>query len=114
MQDAPGALRSAFDLPGPLLLVQGLLMSQAPALLTELLAMVEKLRGLSLKPLLDSLTGTQGAIAGLDIEQVKASVTTFRASATDLVEKLDKTVLGVRAAQGAGSPLSAAKGLFGR
>lgn len=45
--------------------------------------MLEKLQGVSLQPVLDALAGTQGKIAGLDVEQIKTPVNTFMESAKE-------------------------------
>eukprot|EP00429_Kryptoperidinium_foliaceum_P042713 CAMPEP_0176115130 /NCGR_PEP_ID=MMETSP0120_2-20121206/57817_1 /TAXON_ID=160619 /ORGANISM="Kryptoperidinium foliaceum, Strain CCMP 1326" /LENGTH=339 /DNA_ID=CAMNT_0017449367 /DNA_START=63 /DNA_END=1082 /DNA_ORIENTATION=- len=98
LQTAPATVRSAFDLPAPLCALQSVLMSQVPQLLTDLLGMLEKLQGVSLQPLMDALTGTQGKVAGLDVAMIKTPVNAFMEPAKDLVDKLDKTVSGAKLA----------------
>jgi len=113
LQTAPGAVKSAFDLPTPLCALQSVLMSQAPQLMTELLCMLEKLQGVSLQPVMDALAGTQDKIANLDVEQIKSPVNTFTESAKELVEKLDKTVSAAKLASGGGMKMPGGMGGLG-
>jgi len=111
LSTAPGAVKSAFDLPTPLCALQSVLMSQAPQLMTDLLGMLEKLQGVSLQPVMDAMASTQDKIANLDVEQIKTPVNTFMESAKELVEKLDKTVSAAKLASG--MPAGLPKGLPG-
>jgi len=93
---APDKVKSAFDVPVPLCFLQSVLMSQAPQIMTDLLGMIDKLKGVSLQPLMNSLNGSKDMIANLDVNAVKTPVNTFVESATGLVDKLDKTVSGAK------------------
>jgi len=115
LTSAPDTVRRAFDMPGPLSLIQGVLMSKAPQLMTDLLAMVETLKGFSLKPVLVGLSSTQGSLGGLSAAQdtLKNPVEKFTDSAAGLVDQLDATVTAARMAGGAAGVMGAVAKMFG-
>jgi len=106
---APDTIRMAFDVPTPLCFLTSVLLSQAPAALTQLLEMVEKLKGVDMQPVLTMLSDTSDTILGLNVADVKAPVEDFGGFAKDKVEGLDKLVQTAKSAGG----LSAMAGKLG-
>lgn len=110
---APDTVKAAFDVPQPLCMLQSILLSQAPAIMTDLLGLIDKLKGASLQPLVGALDSSQETIANLDVNAVKEPVNKFTASAKDLVDKLDKTVKMAGAAGAASGAMGKLGKMFG-
>jgi len=114
LKAAPSTVRHAFDMPGPLRLMQGIIMSKAPQLMKDLLDMIEKVKGMSLKPVMDRMNGTKASLGNLDVSAIKAPVEKFMESAEGLVGKLDGVVSGAKMASGGLTGAMAAVGnMFG-
>lgn len=110
---APDMIRGAFDVPQPLCFLTSVLLSQAPAAMTQLLEMVDNLKSVDMEPLLKMLNDTSDTILGLDVNQVKQPVADFGDFAKEKVEALEKVVQGAKAAGGLSS-VTGALGGFGK
>merc|ERR1712083_446041 len=71
IEKAPEMIKNAFSVPTPLCFLTDVLLSQAPPAMTSLLDMVEKLKEIDLKPLLNMIANTKKSICGLDANTVK-------------------------------------------
>lgn len=92
----PGHIQAAFQPPFPLCCLS----SAVPAALTELLAKIEQLSKIDLDPIVEALRNASGQIGSIDVEAIKTPMATFKGSATDLVDKLDKTVVAAKLSSG--------------
>mmetsp|Transcript_71304 Transcript_71304/g.126001 ORF Transcript_71304/g.126001 Transcript_71304/m.126001 type:complete len:318 (-) Transcript_71304:213-1166(-) len=97
---APDMIRGAFDVPTPLCFLTSVLLSQAPAAMTSLLEMVDKLKGVDMQPMLTMLKDTSDTVLGLDASQVKAPVESFGTFAKEKVDSLDSIVKAAKSAGG--------------
>lgn len=96
IERAPGMVRGAFDVPPPLCFLSTVILSQAPKAMTDLLAMIDKLKEVKLQSIIDIFQNTTNTLANLDIDAVKTPMNKFTESAGGLVDKLEKTVQGAK------------------
>lgn len=109
---APDMVKNAFNIPAPLCFLSGALMSQAPAPMTSMLEMVDKLKAIDLDGMLDMLDNTADTVMNLDIEKIKTPVEGFATGAKEKIGNLDTVVKGAKMATGGGGMMAAVKGLF--
>mmetsp|Transcript_13017 Transcript_13017/g.29565 ORF Transcript_13017/g.29565 Transcript_13017/m.29565 type:complete len:327 (-) Transcript_13017:247-1227(-) len=115
IEAAPDKIKDAFGVPPPLCFLTGALMSQAPQAMTDMLEMVDKLKGIKLQPILDMLENVVETVGNLDISKVKTPVTKFASNAGASVDKLDKAVKAAKLSQNpAGAIGGKLGGMFGR
>merc|ERR1712216_866269 len=113
MGKAPDMVRKAFDVPPPLCFLSSVLMSQAPQAMTDLLAMVDKLKEVKLDGIIKMLEDVTSTIGNLDVAQVKTPMSKFLESAGDLVDRLDKTVQSAKLMSNPGGAVAGALGSVG-
>lgn len=108
IEDAPDKIRGAFAVPPPLCFLTSMLMSQAPKAMTDLLEMVDKLKGIELQPMVDMLENVVETVCNLDISKVKEPVSKFAESAGGSVDKLDTAVKAAKLTQNPAGALGGA------
>eukprot|EP00933_Yihiella_yeosuensis_P033799 TRINITY_DN27432_c0_g1_i1.p1 TRINITY_DN27432_c0_g1~~TRINITY_DN27432_c0_g1_i1.p1 ORF type:complete len:338 (-),score=110.60 TRINITY_DN27432_c0_g1_i1:219-1169(-) len=100
LESAADQIRAAFDVPTPLCFLTQALMSEAPAAMTSLMEMVDKLKLIDLSVMLQMLEKLQDTIMNLDVAAVKTPVEQFGEFAKEKVDALDGVVTGAKAAGG--------------
>jgi len=113
LMSAPDKVKDAFGAPPPLCFLTSVLMSQAPAAMTDLLGLLDKLKEIKLKSIVEMLDSTASTIGNLDVDQVKTPMNKFLESAGDLVDQLDKTVTGAKLASNPAGALGSVGKMFG-
>lgn len=88
---APDRVRAAFECKLPCC-VLGLVSSQAPVPLKALLERLEAVKGLDLRPLVETLGKTSGALGTLEVDQVKAPLESFSKYALEELKPLEELI----------------------
>merc|ERR1719414_1734911 len=97
---APDTIREAFNVPTPLCFMTSCATQSCPPM-SQLLEMVDTLKGLDLQPMLDKLNELSENMGSLDVSKVKAPVEKFAEMASGGVSNLDNVVKGAKMAGGA-------------
>lgn len=98
-------IKDAFEPPFPLCMCSGM----QPEALKNLLDMVEQLAKIDFNPIVETLQKASDKIGSINVGAIKTPMSTFTESATDLVDKLEKTVQGAKMSGGVGGMM---KGLM--
>jgi archaellum component FlaC len=113
IKNAADHIRNAFNVPFPCCCCTGSALAQAPQAFTDMMDMVEKLKGVQLGDLSSLLQKTADAIGGIDVAVIKIPVNKFAESAAPSLDKLEKTVQGAKLASNPAGAIGGAAASFG-